>query len=124
MRVRWHALAVTDRPPDDLVVRYSWVSLTAWIFVSLIGLAASVGAVASTDRDFGDIAAGVVGGPPAVVTLAYLVAKLFRGKPRYVIGSAGFEDHRASDRVFVPWHAVSGVSTGRRSRAVAASSCP
>lgn len=82
MRVRWHALAVTDRPPDDLVVRYSWVSLTAWIFVSLIGLAASVGAVASTDRDFGDIAAGVVGGPLAVVALAYLVAKLLRRKPR------------------------------------------
>lgn len=98
----------------DLVVRYSLVSLVAWIWLCVILIAASVGMVLTGDRGLGELATGIIVAPLAAANLVYLVSRLVRRVPRYVIAKAGFEDHRGFQRVSVPWSDVSGVTVGRR----------
>ena len=98
---------------SDLDVRYSRVSLAAWILVCVLLIAISSGMALSSDSDLGQRATGVIVGPLALTNLAYLVSRLVARQPRYVIGSAGLEDRRAFQRVFVPWSSVRGVSIGR-----------
>lgn len=107
---------MVDPEAEDLEVTYSWVSLVAWIWVCVIVLGVSGGALLSEDRDLGDVAAGAIGAPLALVSLIYLVSRLALRTPRYVIGSAGFEDHRPFQPVLVPWSTVCGVTIGGHSR--------
>lgn len=107
---------MSRRDVDDFVIRYSVVSLVAWIFVCVIAVAASVGVVFGAERSAIDVILGSIAVPVALAILLHLTSRLVRRPPRYVIGKDGFEDHRPLSRVFVPWSAVVGMSVGRPSK--------